>query len=53
MSRELRGIKGKDAIKAFLRAGGIENKRNKRNQRNHRNEITRLADSTVFFLHNL
>ena len=24
MSRELRGIKGKDAIKAFLRAGGIE-----------------------------
>ena len=24
MSRELRGIKGKDAIKVFLRAGGIE-----------------------------
>jgi predicted RNA binding protein YcfA (HicA-like mRNA interferase family) len=24
VSRELRGIKGKDAIKAFLRAGGIE-----------------------------
>jgi predicted RNA binding protein YcfA (HicA-like mRNA interferase family) len=24
MGRELRGIKGKDAIKAFLRAGGIE-----------------------------
>jgi predicted RNA binding protein YcfA (HicA-like mRNA interferase family) len=24
MSRELRGIKGKDAIKAFLRVGGIE-----------------------------
>ena len=24
MSKELRGIKGKDAIKAFLRAGGIE-----------------------------
>jgi predicted RNA binding protein YcfA (HicA-like mRNA interferase family) len=24
MSRELRGIKGKDAIKAFLRAGGVE-----------------------------
>jgi predicted RNA binding protein YcfA (HicA-like mRNA interferase family) len=24
MSRELRGIKGRDAIKAFLRAGGIE-----------------------------
>lgn len=24
MSRELRAIKGKDAIKAFIRAGGIE-----------------------------
>jgi predicted RNA binding protein YcfA (HicA-like mRNA interferase family) len=24
MGRELRGVKGKDAIKAFLRAGGIE-----------------------------
>ena len=24
MSRELRGIKGKDAVKAFLRAGGKE-----------------------------
>ena len=24
MGKELRGIKGKDAIKAFLRAGGIE-----------------------------
>lgn len=24
MSRELRGIKGKDAIKAFVHAGGIE-----------------------------
>lgn len=24
MGRELRGIKGKDAIKAFLRAGGVE-----------------------------
>jgi predicted RNA binding protein YcfA (HicA-like mRNA interferase family) len=24
MSRELRGIKGKDAIKAFIHAGGIE-----------------------------
>ena len=24
MSRGLRGIKGKDAIKAFLRAGGVE-----------------------------
>jgi len=24
MSKELRGIKGKDAVKAFLRAGGKE-----------------------------
>jgi len=24
MGKELRGIKGKDAIKAFLRAGGVE-----------------------------
>jgi len=24
MGRELRGIKGRDAIKAFLRAGGME-----------------------------
>jgi predicted RNA binding protein YcfA (HicA-like mRNA interferase family) len=24
MGRELRGVRGKDAIKAFLRAGGIE-----------------------------
>ncbi len=24
MGKELRGIKGRDAIKAFLRAGGIE-----------------------------
>jgi hypothetical protein len=24
MSKELRGIKGKEAIRAFLRAGGVE-----------------------------
>ena len=27
MGRELRGIKGRDAIKAFLRAGGMEKPR--------------------------
>lgn len=30
MGRELRGIKGKDAIKAFIRAGGIERPMDKR-----------------------